>query len=102
METSLGKGGKYTAILSLVYRRIEFRAKNIGDGQASGARRQVPRWAVTASLRLEPSSWSTILRPAARFTAICAPSDSFINPLVYTFWSECGPSIMTMSSALAE
>jgi DNA polymerase III epsilon subunit-like protein len=36
------------------------------------------------------------------FHRYMCPSDSFINPLVYTFWSECGPSIMTMSSALAE
>jgi hypothetical protein len=28
--------------------------------------------------------------------------DTFINPLVYTFWSNQGPSIMTMSAALAE
>jgi hypothetical protein len=28
--------------------------------------------------------------------------DTFINPLVYTFWGNQGPSIMTMSSALAE
>jgi hypothetical protein len=28
--------------------------------------------------------------------------DTFINPLVYTFWSDRGPSIMTMSAALVE
>jgi hypothetical protein len=28
--------------------------------------------------------------------------DAFTNPLVYTFWGSQGPSIMTMSSALAE
>jgi hypothetical protein len=28
--------------------------------------------------------------------------DTIINPLVYTFWSNQGPSIMTMSAALAE
>jgi len=28
--------------------------------------------------------------------------DAFINPLVYTFWGNQGPSIMTMSAALAE
>jgi hypothetical protein len=28
--------------------------------------------------------------------------DVFTNPLVYTFWGNQGPSIMTMSSALAE
>jgi hypothetical protein len=28
--------------------------------------------------------------------------DAFINPLVYTFWGSQGPSIMTMSAALAE
>jgi hypothetical protein len=28
--------------------------------------------------------------------------DTFINPLVYTFWGNQGRSIMTMSSALAE
>jgi hypothetical protein len=28
--------------------------------------------------------------------------DTFTNPLVYTFWGNHGPSIMTMSSALAE
>ena len=28
--------------------------------------------------------------------------ETFTNPLVYTFWGSQGPSIMTMSSALAE
>jgi hypothetical protein len=28
--------------------------------------------------------------------------DAFTNPLVYTFWGNQGPSIMTMSAALAE
>jgi hypothetical protein len=28
--------------------------------------------------------------------------DTFINPLVCTFWGNQGPSIMTMSAALAE
>jgi hypothetical protein len=28
--------------------------------------------------------------------------DTFVNPLVYTFWSDRGPSIMTMSAALVE
>jgi hypothetical protein len=28
--------------------------------------------------------------------------DTFCNPLVYTFWGNQGPSIMTMSAALAE
>jgi hypothetical protein len=28
--------------------------------------------------------------------------DAFTNPLVYTFWGSHGPSIMTMSAALAE
>ena len=28
--------------------------------------------------------------------------DAFVNPLVYTFWGSQGPSIMTMSLALAE
>ena len=28
--------------------------------------------------------------------------DVFINPLVYAFWGNHGPSIVTMSSALAE
>jgi hypothetical protein len=28
--------------------------------------------------------------------------DTFINPLVYTFWGRHGPSIMTMTAALAE
>jgi hypothetical protein len=28
--------------------------------------------------------------------------DTFVNPLVYTFWGSQGPSIMTMSSAMAE
>ena len=28
--------------------------------------------------------------------------DTFTNPLVYTFWGDHGPSIMTMPSALAE
>jgi len=28
--------------------------------------------------------------------------DTFINPLVYTFWGNQGPSIMTMSAALME
>jgi hypothetical protein len=29
-------------------------------------------------------------------------SEACTNPLVYTFWSDRGPSIMTLSSALAE
>jgi aminoglycoside 6'-N-acetyltransferase len=29
-------------------------------------------------------------------------SDALTNPLVYTFWGNQGPSIMTMSSALAD
>jgi hypothetical protein len=28
--------------------------------------------------------------------------EAFTNPLVYTFWSSQGPSIMTMAAALAE
>jgi hypothetical protein len=28
--------------------------------------------------------------------------DTFVNPLVYTFWGNQGPSIMTMTAALAE
>jgi hypothetical protein len=28
--------------------------------------------------------------------------DAFTNPLVYTFWGSHGPSIMTLSSALAD
>jgi hypothetical protein len=28
--------------------------------------------------------------------------DTFVNPLVYTFWGSHGPSITTLSSALAE
>jgi hypothetical protein len=28
--------------------------------------------------------------------------DTFCNPLVYTFWGNQGPSIMTLSAALAE
>jgi hypothetical protein len=28
--------------------------------------------------------------------------DAFTNPLVYTFWGNQGPSIMTMTAALAE
>jgi hypothetical protein len=28
--------------------------------------------------------------------------DMFCNPLVYTFWGNQGPSIMTMSAAVAE
>jgi hypothetical protein len=28
--------------------------------------------------------------------------DAFINPLVYTFWGDQGPSIMTLSRAPAE
>jgi hypothetical protein len=28
--------------------------------------------------------------------------DTFINPLVYTFWGNQGPSIMTMTAALAD
>jgi hypothetical protein len=28
--------------------------------------------------------------------------DTFINPLVYTFWGSQSPSIMTMSAALTE
>jgi hypothetical protein len=47
--------------------------------------------------------------PAAAFTArrelqayLRRRLDTFINPLVYTFWDNQGPSIMTMSAALAE
>jgi hypothetical protein len=28
--------------------------------------------------------------------------DAFTNPLVYTFWGDQGPSIMTITAALAE
>jgi hypothetical protein len=28
--------------------------------------------------------------------------DAFTNPLVYTFWGNHGPSIMTLTAALAE
>jgi hypothetical protein len=47
--------------------------------------------------------------PVAAFTArqelkayviIRRRLDAFINPLVYTFWGNQGPSIMTISSAL--
>jgi len=47
--------------------------------------------------------------PVAAFTARPALQvylrhriDTFINPLVYTFWGNQGPSMMTMSSALSE
>jgi hypothetical protein len=47
--------------------------------------------------------------PVAAFTARPALQvylrhriDTFINPLVYTFWGNQDPSIMTMSSALSE
>jgi hypothetical protein len=47
--------------------------------------------------------------PAAAFSArrelqtyLRRRLDTFINPLVYTFCGNRGPSIMTMSSALAE
>jgi hypothetical protein len=47
--------------------------------------------------------------PVAAFTArhelkayLKRRLDVFTNPLVYTFWGNHGPSIMTMSSALAE
>jgi hypothetical protein len=47
--------------------------------------------------------------PKAAFTArhelqayLKRRRDTFCNPLVYTFWGNQGPSIMTMSSALAE
>jgi hypothetical protein len=47
--------------------------------------------------------------PVAAFTArrelqtyLRRRLDTFINPLVYTFWGSNGPSIMTMSAALAE
>jgi len=47
--------------------------------------------------------------PVAAFTAwpklkayLRRRLDAFINPLVYTFWGSQGPSIMTISSALAE
>ena len=47
--------------------------------------------------------------PVAAFTArreltayLKRRLDTFINPLVYTFWSDRGSSIMTMSSALVE
>jgi hypothetical protein len=47
--------------------------------------------------------------PVAAFTArreltayLKRRLNTFINPLVYTFWGSQGPSIMTMSAALAE
>ena len=47
--------------------------------------------------------------PVAAFTARPALQvyprhriDTFINPLVYTFWGNQGPSIMTMTAALAD
>jgi hypothetical protein len=47
--------------------------------------------------------------PVAAFSArrelqtyLRRPLDTFINPLVYTFCGNRGPSIMTMSAALAE
>jgi hypothetical protein len=47
--------------------------------------------------------------PVAAFTArgelqayLRRRLDTFCNPLVYTFWGSHGPSIMTMSAALAE
>ena len=47
--------------------------------------------------------------PVAAFTArrelqtyLRRRLDTFVNPLVYTFWGSQGPSIMTLSSALAE
>jgi hypothetical protein len=47
--------------------------------------------------------------PVAAFTArqelnayLRRRLDTFINPLVYTFWGNQGPSIMTMSSAMSE
>jgi len=47
--------------------------------------------------------------PVAAFTArhelkafLRRRREAFTSPLVYTFWGNQGPSIMTMSSALAE
>ena len=47
--------------------------------------------------------------PVAAFTArrelqayLRCRLDTFVNPLVYTFWGNQGPSIMTMSSALVD
>jgi hypothetical protein len=47
--------------------------------------------------------------PVAAFTArrelqtyLRRRLDTFCNPLVYTFWGNQGPSIMTMSAALGE
>jgi hypothetical protein len=47
--------------------------------------------------------------PVAAFTArpelkafLQRRREAFTNPLVYTFWGNHGPSIMTMSAALAE
>ena len=47
--------------------------------------------------------------PVAAFTArrelqayLIRRLDTFVNPLVYTLWGNQGPSIMTLSSALAE
>ena len=47
--------------------------------------------------------------PVAAFTArrelqtyLKRRLETFVNPLVYTLWGSRGPSIMTMSSALAE
>jgi hypothetical protein len=35
-------------------------------------------------------------------TYLRRPLDTFCNPLVYTFWGNHGPSIMTLSRALSE
>jgi hypothetical protein len=47
--------------------------------------------------------------PVAAFTArrelqayLRRRLDTFCNPLVYTFWGNRGPSIMTMTAALAD
>jgi len=48
-------------------------------------------------------------RPKAAFTTrrelqayLRRRFDTFTNPVVYTFWANQGPSIMTMTAALAE
>jgi len=42
--------------------------------------------------------------PKAAFTTryLKRRRDAFTNPLVWTFWGNQGPSIMTMSSALVD
>jgi hypothetical protein len=43
-----------------------------------------------------------VMKDAGAYAEPRRQLDTFINPLVYTFWGNHGPSIMTMTAALAD